>query len=161
MRRWSRAGFSELIVVAGHAAAALREHVERADTGASALRFVCNRSYRRGLGTSVRAGVRYASAGKALLFGHADMPGIRVDTIRRIADVGLRLGDRIVVPRVRGRVMNPVYFPPTLRMALRRVRDTQGGRAVYRAHAESVFNLDLTPGDDLVDVDRVEDLERL
>jgi molybdenum cofactor cytidylyltransferase len=161
VRRWCAAGFAEILVVTGHAAAAVRKQVARAAPHDARLRLVHNRHYRRGLGTSVRAAARAATPGMAILFGHADMPAVRTDTLRRIADVGTQLRDRVVVPWSDAQPTNPVYFPPTFRASLRRARDGEGGRSVYRAHPDLVFQLEMAEGTDLVDVDRVGDLHRL
>lgn len=160
IRRWCQAGFAELVVVTGHAAAATEAQIASAAPRGARLRVIRNPRYRRGLGTSVRAAARAATPGMAILFGHADMPAVRADILRRIARVGSQLRDRVVVPW-HGGPANPVYFPPTFRAALLRVRDDEGGRGVYRAHPRQVFRLEMGDGEDLVDVDRVDDLQRL
>jgi len=159
--RWCAAGFAETLLVVGHARAAIEARAAQVAPRHARLRVVRNLQYRRGLGSSVRAAARGATPGMAMLFGHADMPAIRTQTLRRIADVGLRLRHRIVVPERRGDPGNPVYFPPALRQRLHRASDHEGGRGVYRAQPALVFRLDLGSADDMRDVDRVDDLRRL
>ncbi|MFQ5600013.1 MAG: selenium cofactor biosynthesis protein YqeC [Candidatus Krumholzibacteriia bacterium] len=162
VQRWCRAGFPELVVVSGHEAARLEPLVLRAAEGfGTHVRIVRNRRYARGLGTSVRAAARAVPAGRALLFGHADMPAIEPATLRHIATVGSTLRSRIVVPTVLGAPRNPVFFPADLRGELVRVPDASGGRRVTRTHRDRVFELDLGARTDLVDVDRWVDLQRL
>jgi probable selenium-dependent hydroxylase accessory protein YqeC len=156
---WCRAGFAEVVVVLGHDADRIEPLVRRAARGASLpVCVVRNRHHARGLGTSVRAAVRAASPDLSLLFGHADMPAVRPDTLRRIAALGSTLRRCIIVPERHGAPTNPVYFPPDLRAELARVQDAGGGKRVYAAHAERVFRLDLGDAPDLVDVDRAGDL---
>ncbi|UCE02146.1 MAG: NTP transferase domain-containing protein [Candidatus Latescibacterota bacterium] len=161
VERWSRADPAELLVVVGCAAEEVEARVRRAARGrARALRLVRNRGFARGLGTSVRAAVRAASPGTALLFGHADMPAVSVATLQRIADVGSTLRTWIVQPTVDGVPRNPVYFPAELRRELARVPDAAGGRVVCKAHAERLLRLEFAAAE-LVDVDRPDDLELL
>lgn len=161
VRRWSAAGFAELVVVTGHAATAVEREVRHASPLGTRLRIVRNARYARGLGSSVRTAARHATPGMALVFGHADMPAVRRETLMRIASLGRRLRHRIVVPLRAGQPANPVYFPPTMQSVLRRVPEGRGGRSVYRAHRDLVFELDVGAGADLVDIDRVDDLQRL
>jgi molybdenum cofactor cytidylyltransferase len=160
---WGNAGFAALVVVVGHAAAEVEPRVRAGLEGARGRAvLVRNRRPERGLGSSVRAAARAAPPGLGLLFGHADMPALLPATLRRIATLGTTLRRSIVQPTVRGRPVNPVYFPPDLRPALARVGDASGGRPVIEAHRERVVEL---PVDDraaeFVDVDRPADLERL
>ena len=156
------AGFGAIIVVTGPRAAGVRGAVRRASAGSSVpVRFVRNTTPARGLGSSVRAAARAVPPRFGMLFAHADMPAVRVSTLRRIAVLGSTLQHCIVRPMVRGAPRNPAYFPAALLRALRRVPDADGGRAVVAAYPERVFPLLLDPGTDLVDVDRPADLARL
>ena len=156
------AGFGLVIVVTGPRDAGVRAAVRRAAAaGVVPVRFVRNMLPARGLGSSVRAAARAVPPGFGMLFAHADMPAVRVSTLRRIATLGSTLQHGIVRPVVRGAPRNPAYFPAALLPALRRLPDADGGRAVVAAHPERVFPLRLDPGTDLVDVDRPADLARL
>ena len=156
------AGFGTVIVVTGPRDAGVRAAVRRAAAaGAVPVRFVRNRTPARGLGSSVRAASGAVPPGFGMLFAHADMPAVRVSTLRRIATLGSTLQHCIVRPMVMGAPRNPAYFPAALLPALRRVPDDDGGRAVVAAYPERVFPLSLDPGTDLVDVDRPADLARL
>jgi molybdenum cofactor cytidylyltransferase len=162
VRRWAAARPAELVVVTGNAARAVEPRVRAASRNSGTrVRIVRNPRAARGLGSSVRTAARAARPGMALLFGHADMPALRLETLLRIADVGSTLRHCIVVPTVRGAPRNPVFFPPDLRDALARVPDRSGGRAVIVAHPERVLHLDMGRGDDLFDVDRPQDLPSL
>jgi CTP:molybdopterin cytidylyltransferase MocA len=97
-----------------------------------------------------------------LLFGHADAPLLRPQTLRRIATLGATLRHAIVQPTVRGRPVNPVWFPADLRSALRRVPDTTGGKPVIAAHPERVVHVALDDvAGEFADVDHRRDLDRL
>ena len=158
---WSAAGFGRLCVVTGEARAAVEAEVRRA-ARRRPLALVHNPDHARGLGTSVRRAARAAPAGVALLYGHADMPALRPETLRRIAAAGVALGDRIVVPTVGGAPRNPAYFPADLRTDLARAAGERGGKQVQALHPDRVF---LLPMDDVasefVDIDRPTDLRHL
>jgi len=160
--RLRRAGFAAIVVVTGGDKSRIGPHLRAALGGAaSRLRFVSNPNPARGLGSSVRLGARAVPAGMGMVFAHADMPAVRVATLRRISSMGSTLQHCIVRPMVGGVPRNPVYFPAALRGELMRVPDAVGGKAVLRRHRSRVLDLDCAPGDDLVDVDRPVDLAEL
>jgi len=160
---WGRSGFAALCIVSGHAAAQIEPRMRRAlDRAGAVAAIVRNPRPGRGLGSSVRLSTRASPAGLGLLYGHADMPGLRVPTLRRIAGLGTTLRRAIVQPTVRGRPVNPVFFPADLRSALSRVLDAQGGRPVLEAHRDRVVLLPVDDvADEFADVDVRSDLERL
>lgn len=89
------AGLADVVVVTGH----MREQVEAALRGLP-VRFVHNPDYREGLASSLKAGVAALSRdidGAFIILG--DMPRIRADHLRRLADAfDPAAGRSIVVP---------------------------------------------------------------
>ncbi len=161
-RRLRDAGFAAIVVVTSRDDGGIAPVIRTALRGADLrLRFVRNPAPARGLGSSVRLGARAVPPGMAMVFAHADMPAIRVATLRRIATMGATLRHCIVRPMVRGVPRNPVFFPADLRDELMRVPDAMGGKTVLQRHRSRVFDLECEPGDDLVDVDRPVDLAGL
>lgn len=94
-----------------------------------------------------------------LLFGVADQPLLRVETVRRLLDTA--------APGVFGatvaagdRVGSPALFSAALAPALRALEGDRGGRGVLNAHPERVLRVECDP-EELRDIDRPEDLARL
>ena len=150
--------FAEAVVVTGRdaeavAAVAAAHLGGLADAGLAdaglAHRLAHNAAWADGMGGSVAAGVRAASAradGYAVVLG--DAPFVRPDTLVRLADAFAALPGRpaaaVVAPQVRGRRGHPVLFARALRDDLLALVGDVGARGVAERHAA----LCLVPTDD-------------
>ena len=151
------AGPEEPIVVLGHRAAEVRRAVDL-----SFCRIVVNDEPRRGMGTSLRLGLRAVrtEAIGALVF-HVDMPLVRPTTVRRIREVAIR-GAPLVAPVLDGSRGFPVFFGrATFADLLPTLVSDVGGRTYLAAHEADLV---LVPVDDpgiRIDFDRPCDLDVL
>jgi molybdenum cofactor cytidylyltransferase len=147
---------AETWVVVGHAAENVRETL-----APHPVRIVDNPEYRRGLSTSLRAGLTalepHIEAAVILL---ADMPLIRSHHIDRLIGAFAEGGAAICLPVHAGRPGNPVLWGRRLFPALARIEGDRGGRALLAEHAAHIRQVEM---DDaiLVDVDEPADLRRV
>jgi molybdenum cofactor cytidylyltransferase len=137
------------------------DEVERILTGRP-VRLVENLAFADGLSTSVHAALR--SLGPdcgAALFLLADQPFVSAGLIDRLLEEYVATGKPIVRPEVDGRPGNPVLFSARLFPELLRETGDRGGREVVERHLAEVH---VVPVDDpalCLDVDTLEDYERL
>jgi molybdenum cofactor cytidylyltransferase len=114
----------------------------------------------RGMGHTLAAGVRGLERdGRWVAVGLADMPWIRLDTLRRLADrMAGTAGDRqVLVPVHEGRRGHPVCFGPAHLDALARLEGDTGARTVVAA-AQPLIEQAVDDAGVLRDVDVPEDL---
>ena len=94
-----------------------------------------------------------------IVIGLADMPFVKAETLRRLADAMNESPDDIVRPRSHGRSGNPVGFPKRLFEDLTHLEGDQGARELVASHRAVVY-VDVDDRGVLVDVDRPESLHR-
>jgi molybdenum cofactor cytidylyltransferase len=151
------APFSEVLVVAGHAA----ERVVEALAGLP-VNIVDNPRYRQGQSTSVAAAVeRLAATSAAALFVPCDQPLLTAAVLGRLIWAFRRTGAPIVVPAFRGRRGAPVLFARHFFAALAGLEGDVGGRQLLGRYADQVATVALDEEEALWDADTAEDLERL
>ena len=104
---------------------------------------VCDRAA-EGMGTTLAHAVRADEPADGWVIALADMPFIRPDTIRRVAE-SIAGGARLAAPEYRGQRGHPVGFAASLRGELESSRGDSGARAVVKANQTSLV---LIPVDD-------------
>jgi molybdenum cofactor cytidylyltransferase len=114
----------------------------------------------QGMGHSLAAGVAYEAQARGWIVALADMPNIRPETIRSIADK-LSEGGVIVVPYFGSERGHPVGFGETFKFELLALRGDSGARAILQAHPEAIRRLDFNDPGILQDVDTPQDLQRV
>ena len=122
--------------------------------------FVVNEQCRRGLGSSIAAGVSVVgdrAAGVLLLM--ADQPLIEASYLRQMRDEWNRDRNRIVASSFDGIVGPPVIFPRRYFDELCTLDGDRGARRIIEANASSLTLLPCAAA--ATDIDRKEDLERL
>lgn len=120
---------------------------------------VCDNA-REGMGASLSCGVRASAAGEAWVVALADMPLIKPESIRAVADA-LRGGAAIVTPVYRGERGHPVGFAATLRDELEALGGDAGAREIIKRRADQVVRLELDDRGILIDIDTREQLAQL
>jgi molybdenum cofactor cytidylyltransferase len=147
---------SETVVVLGRDG----EDVRRALTGLP-VRFVINPGFRRGLSTSLRAGVEALEPSTlAAIIVLGDQPGVTPAIIDHVIDEGRRSRLPIVVPEYAGTRGNPAMFDAEVFAELRAIEGDQGARAVITRDPARVATV-CFPFDMPADVDTPEDYARL
>jgi molybdenum cofactor cytidylyltransferase len=144
-----------VIVITGHE----REKVEAALNGLP-VRFVHNRDFAEGLGTSLKAGigaVPQEADGAIVCLG--DMPQVDAALINRlIAAFDPERGALVVVPSIEGRRGNPVVWSRRFFHDLMSVQGDIGARYLIGNYSEAVVEVPVTGDAALRDVDTPESL---
>ena len=125
------------------------------------VRCVTNPDFRKGLSTSLRAGIETiepSAFAAVILLG--DQPGVTATIIDQLIEEGRRSRRPIVVPEYAGVRGNPVVFDATIFSELRAVEGDQGARGVIARDPARVATVSF-PFDMPADVDTPEDFARL
>jgi molybdenum cofactor cytidylyltransferase len=113
-----------------------------------------------GMGHSLAAGVQAESDADGWLVALGDMPHVRADTIRAVAEK-LATAAGIVVPTYRGERGHPVAFGSRFKEELLSLSGDTGARVLLKLHADQVVRLDVDDPCVLQDIDTPSDLARL
>jgi molybdenum cofactor cytidylyltransferase len=110
-----------------------------------------------GMGESLAAGARAAIAqgARGVIVMLADLPYVKVETVKAIADA-LRKGASIVVPRYQGKQGHPVGFSYTHLPALAALTGDAGAKAVLQQHQTEIAWMDVEDEGIVMDVDKPE-----
>ena len=114
----------------------------------------------RGMGHSLAAGVAAERSADAWVIALGDMPHVRSDTIRALAQA-LEQGAELVVPVFAGQRGHPVGFGRRFRDHLLALSGDAGARSVLTAHASAVHQLEVDDPGVVQDVDTAADAARL
>jgi molybdenum cofactor cytidylyltransferase len=154
-----RAGGVDDVLVIGRAGdAALDAEVTRCDT-----RLVENPDPDRGQLSSLLVGLNVADRPgvRGILVIPVDIPLVQPSTIARVRNAFLD-GDAPIVRAVHaGRHGHPVVFGRRVFDALRRADPGVGAKAVLRAHADAILDVDVDDPAVLCDVDTPDDYRRM
>jgi molybdenum cofactor cytidylyltransferase len=151
------AGVGEVIVVLGH----LAERV-RAVLGDRPVRTVVNESYRHGMLSSVKCGVRAIGAEHdAVLFALGDQPHLESAVVREVIRA-YRAGDAgIVIPCYGEKKGHPIIINlHKYREAILTLPDDVGLNALMQEHADDVRLIDVATEDIIRDIDVPDDYTR-
>ena len=130
------ASVDEIIVVLGHRADEVREHLQKANVG-----FAVNDDPKSEMSVSIARGVEQLSAQRnALLIALVDHPAVSSDTIKTIIDAWVE-GAQFVQPEFNGRGGHPVLIDLKYRHELRHLDPQKGLRALFDAHRDQVWRL--------------------
>jgi len=110
-----------------------------------------------GMGTSLAAGVRSAPDADGWIIALADMPFIRPETIRAVANA-LRGGAAIAALAFRGERGHPVGFARRFYDELCSLQGDRGARQLLALHPDLVTPIDVDDPGVLRDIDRPSDL---
>jgi xanthine dehydrogenase accessory factor len=144
------AGLDPVIVVTGHEAAAVRRAV-----GKTAVTFVQNDEFARGLSTSLRAGIAAVPGNcEAALVLLGDMPGITAPLIQRVVKAFDAGDDRaICVATARGERGHPVLWGRQFFPELQALQGDAGARAVMSRYPNLVCEVEADDDAPLADID--------
>ncbi len=110
-----------------------------------------------GMGRSLAAGVQASREALGWVVALADMPLVRSETIRLIAE-RLSAGDALAAPFLDGVRGNPVGLGAQFRERLEGLRGDAGARALLREHEARIAHVDVDDPGVLHDIDTPQDL---
>lgn len=113
----------------------------------------------RGMGATLSFGVRSSPEAMGWLIALADMPLIKVDTLR-VLSKALRSGSSLVMPSYNGKRGHPVGFSNVHYAALARLDGDEGARSIIMEQTGSSTLISLDDPGILYDIDTPEDLVR-
>lgn len=114
----------------------------------------------QGMGSSLAFAIKAGPASSGWLIALADMPWIKPETIRKVAD-RLRGGADIVAPSYQGRRGHPVGFSGRFAQQLASLSGDSGAKALIQAHRELLRIIDCDDAGVVRDIDRPADLPNL
>lgn len=152
-----RAAVSDVVVVTGHEASALRAVLD-----GRSVSFAHNPDYREGMSSSLRAGIT-ALQGRvdAALVCLGDMPWVGPETIRALVGAFDPNDPRICVPIHNRKRGNPVLWPARFFEAMAQVTGDRGARRLLDEFAEEVFHVPVSDESVNLDIDTPDALEAL
>lgn len=137
---------------------------DRIASGASSLGMVPVKNPDAPLGqsTSIRQGILSSSEdADGYLFVMGDQPFLTEGTLERILDAFKASPTSIIVPVYGKETGSPVLFPSSLKEELLSLEGDTGGRQVLMAHPDLARKVHIPSFEELLDVDTVEDYNRL
>jgi len=120
---------------------------------------VVNEHAERGMGSSIATGVRANQNAKSWLIALADMPYIKIETIKQLAD-RLENGAEIVAPAYQQQRGHPVGFNYKYKNELLALNDDIGARHILLNHKNSLELIDTSDPGVLIDMDQRSDIEK-
>lgn len=111
-----------------------------------------------GMGRTLAHAVAHAGLAAGYVVALGDMPGIRPETINRVA-ASIQAGATIAAPVFKGERGHPVGFAAVLKGALEALRGDAGARSVLQAHRPDVVVIEVDDAAVTADVDTVADLD--
>ncbi|HSP64242.1 MAG TPA: nucleotidyltransferase family protein [Pyrinomonadaceae bacterium] len=149
-------GIDEIVVVVGHRAEDVREHLKHFQVS-----FAVNPDPDSEMSASIALGVeQITSKAKALLLALVDHPAVPPEVMRILIDEWKR-GATLVQPEHAGRGGHPVLIDMTYRDDLLVLDPAQGLRALFAAHREKVCRVPVASPYVARDMDTWEDYRRL
>jgi molybdenum cofactor cytidylyltransferase len=151
------AGVGEVVVVLGHMADRVR-----AVLGDRPVTAVVNESYRQGMLSSVKCGVRAVGAGyDAVLFALGDQPHIESAVVSQVIRAYRTGNAGIVIPRYGAKKGHPIIINlQKYREAIANLPEDAGLNALMQEHAADVRLIDVATEDIIRDIDVPDDYTR-
>ena len=142
----------DVVVVTGHEGDAIMSIAER-----HSVRLVYNPNFKRGMGSSIKAGIASTHPAHGLMVWPADMPLISKASFEKVIQFGGP--DNIVRPMFDGKPGHPVLFGLLFRDALLQIGDEQGARSMLSKNEESTLLVDVDDSGVIQDIDTPSDWE--
>ena len=121
------------------------------------MRVVINEQAEQGMGSSIACGVRASDDASGWLIMLADMPYIKTETIKLLADK-LNSGGRMVAPTLDQQRGHPVGFSQCYKNELLALNGDIGARQVIKNHQSQLELVSINDAGAITDVDQVSDV---
>ena len=150
------AKFDEVIVVVGHYAAEIREHL-----GTRPVKIVFNPDYRQGMLTSAQTGIRSLQRSNAFSLMLVDQPFITSELIDRVIDAYLQTDKGIALPSYNYKRGHPVIFHQRYTDEILALDTESGGvRTLFKKSGDDIHYVAVDTDRVLRDIDYREDYEQ-
>lgn len=146
-----------LIVVLGHHALEISATLP----SSAGLQIVVNENYRRGMLTSLQAGLRAAPQAPAILFTLVDHPAVSPETIDQLIEQFLRHNPAVAIPRYNNRRGHPVLLSRAVAKEILALPVESSAKEVIRSHASETHFVDVNDEGILRDIDLPADYDEL
>ena len=154
VRAAAEAGCDPIVVVIGETGDAIREELR--GTRATIAE---NQEWQRGLGTSIRCGLRKVVSTDAVVLLTCDQPHVDCGIIERLIAAWEQSGKPIAASSYANTLGVPALFAQSCFKPLLALPDSSGAKKVIEALTDEVASILFEPG--AFDIDTLEDFERL
>ena len=121
------------------------------------VRVIVNSNAEQGLGTSLALGIAQSANSQGWLIALADMPFIKTETMRAVAEALIK-GSKIAAPCYQGKRGHPVGFAKLFKNELLQLNQDTGANQLLQRYAEQVHLIATDDSGILQDIDTPEDL---
>lgn len=151
-----QAGIEDLIVVLGHEADRITNHLLQKSYP---IKIVVNEDYRLGMTTSVQKGLLHIDpSSSAFLIALVDQPQIGAEVVELLLESS---GQNLIVqPRFDGKAGHPVIFSSLLKNEILLLSPTEGLNLISRRYRERILFVDVDSVSVLEDIDTPEEYKR-
>ena len=156
----SSAGLSRITVVTGHGHEAIETAL--ADNGDGSVCLLYNKDYKRGMFSSIQAGIRTATEADAALLFPVDVPLVAAETIQVLIAVWEK-GDlsRFAVPFFEGKNGHPLLVPRAYFDAILDYTGEGGLKEIRNRHIAEMLRYETDDKGCVLDMDTPEDYRQL
>jgi molybdenum cofactor cytidylyltransferase len=156
LKNLSDAGISEIVVVLGHDSENIIKTLRLQEKN---VRIAINSDYRRGMSSSIAAGLKMLSPGSSgVLIALGDQPLVKPATISALIQRFISSEKGIAIASYRGRRGHPVIFSSTYFIELLSLSGEVGARAIIHGNPDDIAYLESDDGAILMDIDTPSDL---
>jgi molybdenum cofactor cytidylyltransferase len=126
------------------------------------LKVVVNQGYRQGIASSLHEGLSALDQqSDAALIILGDQPFIRSQTLDQLIESYRHSRAQVVIPSYRGTRGNPVLLDRSLFPEVMQLEGDIGCRAIFGKHLDGILNVEVEDVGVLLDIDNLEDYDRL
>jgi molybdenum cofactor cytidylyltransferase len=154
VRAAAEAGCNPIVVVVGEIGDAIRHELD-----ATRATFVENADWQRGIGTSIRRGLREIIESDAVVLLTCDQPFVDCGVIARLFATQQETGKPIIASNYANTLGVPALFARSCFDALLALPDDTGAKKLIEEQAADVASIRFEDG--AIDIDTPEDFERL
>ena len=148
-------GVSEVILVLGFKAEEVMVTI-----ASKPIKIVINPYYRRGMSTSVIAGLNHIDTeAQAVMLALGDQPLISGQTINRLIQEFYRHDKGIAIPVYCGRRGHPIIFAIKYKEELLKLKGDLGGRQIIKSHPDDILEVPVASESVLIDFDTNDDYQ--
>ena len=148
---------SHIVVVLG-----ANEQHHKSEIGSQSIEIVKNNDWERGIGSSIKVGVKYIlekhTQLKGLIISVCDQPYLRHKQFIKLIEVHSKTKKQIAASAYCNALGVPVLFDLSIAPALSELNDNQGAKEILKRHSEQIASVDFPKGE--IDLDTIEDYNR-